>query len=186
MRLFTGISLPETLRARVADLLAGLRVAAAVHWSPPENLHITLKFIGHWPDEDVNKLEAALAAVRCPPIEIRIAGFGFFPNARRPRLFYAGVHADDTLAALAKSLDDAAAALGCAPENRPYSPHLTLARIKSNDDVKSLIKRSEVAEDSYIGTFAADRFHLYQSKPGPRGSVYTPLATYPLSSGAAA
>ena len=86
MRLFTWIHIPDAILTKLGDLQQRLRATAPIQWSPIENFHITLKFIGQWPEERLDEIRARLAAVRqAGPISIRIGGLGFFPNARSPR-----------------------------------------------------------------------------------------------------
>jgi 2'-5' RNA ligase len=186
MRLFTGIDLPAEVVRNLERLLDRLRPAARVRWSPPANLHITTRFIGEWPAERLPELETALAALPglLPgdgAIPIQVRKLGFFPNPRAPRVFWAGVDASPGLAALALETDRAVATLGLEPEGRPFSPHLTLARIKEPVDLQKLRETIAALPSLEFGDFAADRFHLYQSRLCPAGSVYTKLAEFPLA-----
>src|SRR5690348_14105182 len=167
MRLFTGIELAPQILDNLENLLRVLRPLAKLNWTRVENLHITSKFIGEWPEDRLSELKAALAAVPpFPAITINIARFGFFPNPHRPHTFFVGIHDGPALAELAKQLDEALAPLGCAREDRPYTPHLTLARVK-NDNIRDLRERIASMKNSDFGSFDAREFHLYLSKPGP-------------------
>jgi 2'-5' RNA ligase len=182
MRLFTAIDLPPEVNGRLDALIAKLRPLANIGWSPAANLHITTKFIGHWPEERLPELEAALAGMsRRTPIPIRVTGLGFFPNQKSPRVFWAGVEAPPDLGALAGDIDSALAKLGVEPESRAYSPHLTLARIKQPSRLEPLQKEIERLGPPDLGSFVADRFYLYLSKPGRSGSVYTKLSEFPFT-----
>jgi len=181
MRLFTGLDLSPEVVGRLADLLERLRPAARIAWSPPENLHITTKFIGEWPEERLAQLKAALDAIpEAPPIPVRVAGLGFYPTPRSPRVFWCGVEAPG-LAELAARTDAATRGLGIASEKRPYSPHLTLARIREKTDLRKLHARIAALEPVALGSFEACAFFLYRSQLRPTGSVYTKLAEFPLS-----
>jgi 2'-5' RNA ligase len=180
MRLFTGIALPPEVRDNLARVLEELRPLAPLRWSPVENLHITSKFIGQWPEERLAELEDALEGVGHPPgFEVAIARFGYLPNPHHPRTLFAGVRAGPELAELANRIDEALRPLGIAKEDRPYSPHLTLARIK-NEDLRELREHIAKMTNLDFGTFQVSEFHLYLSKTGPNGSIYIPLASYPL------
>jgi 2'-5' RNA ligase len=179
MRLFTAIDLPPDVTGRLDALIAKLRPLANIGWSPAANLHITTKFIGQWPEERLPLMQAALAGMgRRTPISIRVSGLGFFPNQKSPRLFWAGVEAPAELGALARDIDSALAKLGVESESRAYSPHITLARIKQAAPALTL-GLEEVGPD--FGSFVADRFYLYLSKPGRSGSVYTKLSEFPFT-----
>lgn len=180
MRLFVGLDLPAAVVGSLEALLDRLRPKAKIHWSPAANLHITTKFIGNWPDDRVDEVKAALAQLPSrPEIEVRIHQLGFFPNARSPRVFWCGVDAPG-LGELAADTDRATAALGIASEERAYSPHLTLARIKDRLDLTPLHDAVAALPSVEFGAFTARRFFLYLSKLRPTGSVYTKLAEFPL------
>jgi 2'-5' RNA ligase len=181
MRLFTAIDLPEDVRDRLDEMIGKLRPLAPITWSKAANLHITTKFIGQWPDEKLPELRKALAVPSREPVPIRMRGLGFFPNAKSPRVFWAGVEAPPELAALASDIDSAFAKLGIEPESRAYSPHLTLARIKTPSGLAAFQKAVAQLGQPDFGEFVADRFSLYLSKPGPAGSVYTKLSEFPIS-----
>ena len=137
MRLFTALDLPPEIVDRLGQLIARLKPAARIKWSPPANLHVTTKFIGEWPEERVDELKSVLASIPSrPPIAVNIHGLGFAPNPKSPRNFWCGVVAPG-LAELAADIDAATAPLGIANEKRPYSPHLTLARIKDRLDLRA-------------------------------------------------
>jgi 2'-5' RNA ligase len=182
MRLFAGIDLPAGIVDKLDHLITDLKPLARIQWSPATNLHVTTKFIGHWPEERLAEVTAALGRLGGrAPIEIRVAGLGFFPNARSPRVFWAGIDAAPGLAALAAETDRSLAVLGIEPEARAYSPHLTLARIKDPSGLAAFRERIAALGQPDFGSFTADRFYLYLSKPGPGGSVYTKLSEFPFS-----
>jgi 2'-5' RNA ligase len=184
MRLFTAIGLPEEIVANLTNLLVRLKPTARINWSPPQNLHITVKFIGEWPEQSLPELAAALAALTSrPAIPIAIEKLGFFPNPHAPRVFWTAVHAGDALPQLARDTEDVLAPLGIAKEQRPYSPHLTLARIKTPGKQPALLQAVAQLPSLDFGRFTADRFHLYRSQTAPSGSVYSQLTEFPFKSG---
>lgn len=181
MRLFTAIDLPDDLVATLAGVVAKLRPTAKIKWSPKENFHITTKFIGEWPEPRLDELERALGALGPrEPIPIELRGIGYFPNPHSPRIFLAAVHAPAALAELAGETDAALERLGIAAEKRPFSPHLTLARIKEPVPLQGLLQAVAALPSTDFGAFTADRFHLYQSRLNPAGSVYTKLSDFPF------
>jgi 2'-5' RNA ligase len=182
MRLFTGIDLPAEVVTNLENLLVLLKPAASINWSPPENLHVTTKFIGEWPDDRLDELKTALHTLPArPAIPIAIGKLGFFPNPHLPRVFWAGIHAGEALAQLARETEDALAPLGIAREQRAFSPHLTLARIKTPGKQPALLQAVAQLPSLEFGAFTADRFFLYRSQTAPSGSVYTKLAEFPLA-----
>jgi RNA 2',3'-cyclic 3'-phosphodiesterase len=183
MRLFTGFDLPPAVVRTLEALLDRLRPAARVKWSPLANLHVTIRFIGEWPEHRLPDLQRALGALpKHPPIPIHVRNLGFFPNPHSPRVLWAGVEASPDLAALASETDRVLERLDLKPEGRPFSPHLTLARIKEPVPLQKLRETVAALPSLDFGSFSADRFFLYRSRLGPAGSVYTKLAEFPLSS----
>ncbi|MGO9263012.1 MAG: RNA 2',3'-cyclic phosphodiesterase [Bryobacteraceae bacterium] len=181
MRLFTGLDLAPEVAGRLADLLERLRPAARIAWSPPANLHITTKFIGEWPEERLEELQLALAALGGrAPIPVHVGALGFYPNPRSPRVFWCGVEAPG-LAELAGDTDAATVRLGIESEKRAYSPHLTLARIRERVDLRILQERIAALGTVDLGRFEVRSFFLYRSQLRPAGSLYTKLAEFPLS-----
>ncbi len=179
MRLFTAIDLPSTVLDTLEGLLERLKPTARLKWSPRQNLHITTKFIGEWPETRRAELEAALRDLgRFEPIPIALRGLGFFPNSHAPRVFWVGVEAGPALAELARRTDAALARLGVPAETRPFSPHLTLARIKEPVPLGPLRQAIAKLESVEFGQFEADRFYLYLSELRPTGSVYTKLSEF--------
>jgi 2'-5' RNA ligase len=179
MRLFTAIDLPQEVLAALSGLITRLRPTARVRWSPVSNLHITTKFIGEWPDERLGELVAALQALPArEPIPIEVRGLGFFPNPHSPHVFWAAVHAGPALAELARQTEGALERLGIPAEKRPFSPHLTLARIKEPVPMQGLQQAIASLPAADFGAFMADRFHLYRSQLNSAGSVYTKLSDF--------
>jgi len=194
MRIFIGIDLEDDVREKIARFLEGVRgFAPDARWVRPESLHITVKFIGEQKPEQVEAMAERLRQVEETTIDIRLGGHGFFPTAKSPRVFWIGIRAGPELAALAASIDAAVAELGVAREDRPFSPHLTLARggggsgspkrqksDRPNSSFAVLNKRLETMGDLDFGAMTAREFILYQSQLSPKGSKYTKLQRFPL------
>ena len=193
MRLFVGLDIPDEIRARIGEYMeAQRRYAPEARWVRPESLHVTLKFIGEFPEERLEELKTALGWVGGQPFEVTFRDVGFF-TPRSPRVFWVGVHSGYELGALAKSVDDTTAKLGVAREEREYSPHLTLARVGSGRPAGSprdrnkpkmmgLKAQMEGRPQPEFGTMRATEFILYRSKTLPSGAEYTKLARFPLIS----
>jgi len=199
MRLFTGLSIGSDVLRNLESVLNELRPTAGIRWSPRENLHITTKFIGHWADEKLPLLQTALAEMEPrPSFRVEVSGFGYYPNPHRPTVLFAAVHENPSLTALAAGIDAALERIGCEPETRPYSPHITLARIGSHrghnehkDREEIIALREKIASmvnmnQSEFGSFVPAAFHLYLSQSSPGGSVYRILSSYPLAENTAA
>lgn len=186
MRTFIAIDLPESLHAALHREQSALRRAAPeARWTRPEGVHLTLKFLGEITDRQGEEVREALAALA--PFEkfsVEVKGFGFFPDSRRPRVFWVGVEAPPALAELARKVEQALARLGFAPENRPYKPHLTLARFKEPRPQPALLaalhERTQGTTDAFsLGRFEVSEFFLYESKLTPAGAEYRKLARFP-------
>ena len=135
MRIFIGIDLDPEVRGRISRFLEGVQgFAPDARWVRPESLHITLKFIGEQTPERVEAIAERLRRVKGGEFEIRSGGYGFFPTAKAPRVFWIGIQAGPQLAELAEKIDMAVAELGIPREDRPFSPHLTLARAGAGED----------------------------------------------------
>jgi 2'-5' RNA ligase len=182
LRLFTAVDPSDQVHQRLVTLLDRLRPTARLRWTKPENLHLTLKFIGEYPDSDLARLEEALRGVEWQSFPVRMQGLGFFPHARAPRVFWVGVEAGTELGALAGRIDQALVELGVPAERRPYSPHLTLARIDGQAPLSRLHRTIQDLDSVEFGAFQPDCFSLYKSQPGPGGSVYTRIRDFGTTS----
>jgi len=181
MRLFVGIGLPAGIAATLDHLIEDLKRHAAARWSPVANLHITTKFIGEWPEARLDEMRAALGTVaKRPPLTIALRGLGWSPNPHSPRIFWVPVAGGEALRDLAADTERAIKPLGVAAEKRAYTPHLTLARVKPETDLRALRQQVAALPTQDWGTFEAREFELYRSQPGAAGSVYTALDRFLL------
>jgi len=187
MRAFIAIDLPGTIHAALSEKQRAFRASCPeARWTRPEGIHLTLKFLGEISDAQVKQVTDALASLgRFEVFEIDVKGFGFFPDARRPRVFWAGLEAPPALAELAARVEAAMEPLGFAKERRPFTPHLTLARFQIPRPQAALQKLLEqevgvVREPPLLGRFAVSEFFLYESKLSPHGAEYAKVARFPL------
>ena len=197
MRIFVALDIDESIRERISRFLDGVRAFAPdARWVRPESLHVTLKFIGEKPNEEVERIKQAMAAVRAAPVSMTFGGYGFFPTAKSARVFWLGLEAGPELADLASTLDQTTVALGVPKEERPFSPHLTMARGGGGSGAPARQKGDrpnrvfQVLQDKLaalpaveFGTMTAREFFLFQSQLGRGGSRYTKIAAYPLEAG---
>ena len=193
MRLFVGLEIDPRIRKHIDTFMQGVRnFAPDVRWVSPESLHITLKFIGWWPEERLAELKRALSTVRGEPTEIAFTGTGFFPTPRAARVFWIGIEAGRQLADLAAQVEAAVEPLGIAREQRSFAPHLTLARTGSgrpqrgredreNPHFKRLQAKLAAMPTPHFGKMRPREFFLYESKPSPKGAQYTRLERFPLA-----
>ena len=180
MRLFVALEIPEPVRERLAALIVAMRPAATkAKWVRPENLHVTLKFLGEAAPEKLNAIGEALCCARSEaPIEVRFRGLGSFPNEKRTRVLWAGVEGSANLAALAASVDSVVASAGFPKETRPFFPHLTLARFDPPGIPPALSKAITANSTHDFGLLRTGTFHLIQSKLKPTGAEYTTLRSF--------
>lgn len=188
MRLFVALEIPAAVRDNLAAQVAELRELSAKvadkrpRWVRPENLHVTLKFIGEVAPTKLAGIRDALSAIRSDaPVEIKFRGLGFFPNEQHPRVLWAGLDASANLPPLAGDIDGALETQGIALERRPFTPHLTLARIEPpglHEKLRAAIQKNGARE---FGSFQTREFYLIESKLKPSGAEYTTLASYPFT-----
>jgi 2'-5' RNA ligase len=187
VRLFVGIEIPQPVCREVKRRTAGLRDRLPrARWVDPDVLHLTLLFLGEVAAESLGELAAALrsAFAPLPPLGLRLSGAGTFPPGRPARVAWLGVEAPRELAALqAGAVAAAAAAVGHEPEDRPYHPHITLARCPSPWP-RPAAEKFVAALPGEIGPpFTASRGLLIESKLSPRRPSYRHLAELPLAGG---
>jgi RNA 2',3'-cyclic 3'-phosphodiesterase len=184
MRLFVALELIDEVRAALTSFIAQLKpLCRSASWARAEGMHVTLKFIGHAvADADAEKLAAVRAALAqvtsSAAVEMRFRGTGFFPNARRPNVFWCGIEASPNLAALAGEIDRALEPLGIPREERPFVPHLTLARFKSHEGAKALVRQAGQYAEREFGSARETQFHLFESKLRPDGAEHNKIASY--------
>ena len=190
MRLFTAIELPESVRAHllaVRDRLGSqLDAGGAVTWVKPENLHVTLKFLGEVPDAAVGGLVESLARIEVPPMRLVADHMVYFPKRGPVRVIAAGLGGDvHELARLYEQMEAACAALGFPPEGRAYTPHATIGRTRiTRRGGGAFNVRGVPLDDAFPGpSFTATGFVLMKSQLNPKGSVYTPAAHFPREPG---
>jgi len=184
MRLFIAIEIPESIRSAFTSLLKDFRaLAPQLKWVRPENLHVTLKFLGETDPEKLGPLQSFLSDVRtAEPVHLEFRGLGVFPNEKRPRVFWAGMEASPNLKTLAADIDQAVHQLGFSLEERSYAPHLTLSRISLPDIPPILLQAIHEKSRQTFGSIRATEFHLIESKLKPAGAEYTTVQSFHFAS----
>lgn len=195
MRIFVAIDIDPAIRERLVRFLEGVRgfaTAQEVRWVRPESLHLTLKFIGETGPERAEQIRRALGAVRAQATDFSFKGFGFFPTAKAPRVFWIGVQPGLNFSILAGGVDSALAPFSPTRERAPYIPHLTLARAGSgrpqrgpgdapNPRFQKLQEHLARGPEPDFGTMTAREFFLYESKLAPGGAEYRKIERFALS-----
>ncbi len=169
MRLFIGIPLHEAVVAELTALTDGLKSPSdGLRWSAPAGWHITLQFLGSTTAGQYDCVTAGLRQIQHAPFDVQLEPPGFFDRAG---VFFAGVRVSPALMVLQQQVVAATKPCGFVPEDRPYHPHITLARDKSGGKALRKLKTRVPGEAKFSG-FRASEFRLYQSFPGPGGSRY--------------
>lgn len=188
IRAFIALDLPPATQESIEKQTARLRQTLGndvIRWVSPHNMHLTLKFLGSVPVSHLDFLKRMLAqaADSQPQFDLQIGGFGSFPNSKRPRVLWVGIHAPASLASLQKTIADGANRLGYEKEARAFSPHLTIGRVRQGINGQELQKIGNAISTiqlGKIGTARVDSVHLYQSDLNSEGSTYTKLFSTPL------
>jgi 2'-5' RNA ligase len=185
LRTFIAIELPGDLREHIYARTSGLRsVARSVKWVPAENLHITLKFLGNMPETLLPEIEKAIreAVTSLSAFEMVFTGAGAFPESPKkpPRVVWVGVEAPDVLYEVQRGVEAAMAPLGFEPETRPYSPHLTIGRVRQPPRGGLLRREMETLEGEKFGKVLVGEVALMKSTLHPAGARYERLFSFPL------
>ncbi len=188
MRLFVALEIPAEVREKLASLIKVLHKAAeqslgtAPRWELPENLHVTLKFIGEVAAARLAPICSALASMPSgEPITLKFRGLGFFPNEKNPKVLWAGIEGSPNLATLAANLERALQHLGIPREQRAFKAHLTLARFDPPGSTGRLRAAIEQNATRVFGSLHARAFHLIESELKPSGAEYTTVQSFPFA-----
>jgi 2'-5' RNA ligase len=184
IRAFLAIELPDSLRVGLAQVQEELkRSRADVRWVPVGNIHLTLKFFGNVPEDEIDPLARAArdAAAETAPLQLQVTNAGAFPSPNAPRVVWLGLGGDVLpLTQLYYRLEKAFATLGYLPEGRAFNPHLTLGRVKSPANRERLARLLAKLPPVDWPPFTVKELILFQSVLSPKGSKYTPLKVIPL------
>lgn len=177
MRLFVGLELPWELREHLSRLAGGLPGAK---WVPPDNYHLTLRFIGEQPAYRAEEIDHALAGLKARGFALSVAGVGTFSKAGRPTALWAGVERSEPLDLLRGKVETALQRVGLEPERRRFSPHVSLARLDgvSGPKLAAFVQAHNLFRAEPV---PIEHFTLFSSKLGKDHSVYTPEIEYELS-----
>ena len=191
IRAFIAIELSPDILNQIGGLQARLKrevPSGLVRWARPEGIHLTLKFLGDIPTEQVEAIAEAMREACAPhaPFALAVEGMGCFPNPSRPRVIWVGIdEPGGALARLQRDVERAVRPLGFPPEGRPFRPHLTLGRVKGRDRGAIQTLGETVCRTSFgAGQMDVASVHLIRSDLLPGGAVHTELASAPLGGAA--
>lgn len=179
MRSFIAIELPEGVKSAISELQQELKKCRAdIRWVKPDNIHLTLKFLGDTEEKSLGKIvEAAKAACAGNGgFALETRGVGVFPDMRAPRVLWVGISDSDSLTGLQKDIENGLAKLGFSPEKRRFSPHLTLGRFRSSSGKEGLYDKIEEYKYLSLGLIEVKTIFLIKSDLTPSGAEYTKIA----------
>jgi 2'-5' RNA ligase len=190
LRSFIAVEMPTGIQSAIAQSTASLKNAlprTLIRWVAPQNVHLTLKFLGDVSPANLERLAGMLKAETAlhEMFSIVVGGLGAFPNPRRARVIWIGLEAPPALESLRRGVEAAAAQMGYAPEERPFSPHLTLGRVGQNISTSELQRIRTALDETKVGMLGSvcvEAVHILKSDLRPGGSIYTRLYSLPLKS----
>lgn len=187
IRSFLAIELPEAIRRKIEEVQKDLKLSHAdVRWVSPEKIHLTLKFFG---SIDGSRIDPIVKSIGGPtqtssPFSLAVRGMGAFPHLKNPRVIWMGlVDEKEILPSFQRELEKELRKIGFESEDRPFHPHLTLGRMKSNRGRDELIGRMEKYREEQFGDFQVEKVVLFKSDLRPSGPIYTPLKELRLGLG---
>jgi len=171
------------LSAEIGGCIEDLkRTNADISWVRAANLHITLKFLGDTEEDRIRAIEEGLARVSgvCRSFSLRFSGVGTFPGGKRPRVVWVDAEDSQGLTILKQIVEDKLASIGIVSDDRPFSPHLTIGRVRSLRNLPSLLRAMEELNDRDFGMMDVQAFSLMRSTLRPTGAEYSPIKEFPL------
>lgn len=176
MRLFVGLEIPDGIKSHVGMVCSGV---AGARWQSPEQMHITLRFIGEVGQSHIPDINSALGRILVPSFRLQLRGVDIFGEPNRPRMLWAGVEPMAPIQHLRDKVEQALVRTGLDAETRKYKPHLTLARF-GREKPRRLADYLTGNHDFATESFPVGEFVLFESRLGHTGSTYVPLERYAL------
>lgn len=179
MRAFVAIDLDPGIKRSLSDLIRRLKKAGpeGTSWAREAGMHLTLKFLGEIDESRSEAVALAMDEAVIPgrPFPLQVRGTGYFPNARLPRVLWAGIAPSAELDSLQARLESGLSAIGFERETRPFHPHLTLGRVRSASGVRNALIELDLQKNADFGTMTASKITLFRSVLGPSGAEYSVL-----------
>ena len=184
IRTFIAVEIPANIRQKLAEVSDELsRLGVDAKWVPKENFHITLKFLGNVKAELIANVSEVVKSVvdQTSSFDIALAGLGAFPRLSRPSVVWVGIsEGTSEIKSLAEHIDSKLVNLGFEREARPFSGHVTLARIRTLKNIDKLREKIEILKDQYIGAFGVKSVVVMKSDLQRTGPIYTPISEFEL------
>ncbi|MGQ9693191.1 MAG: RNA 2',3'-cyclic phosphodiesterase [Thermodesulfobacteriota bacterium] len=184
IRSFLAIEIPAILHHPMEHLQSKLKETQAdVKWVAPQNMHLTIKFFGAISPEKLAQASQIIQPIvaQCRPFSITISGLSCFPSPHRPRVIWLGINKGNReIALLQKEIEEKLLAAGFPAEERAFTPHLTMGRVRSGRNLSEFHHCLVGNQNWEVGTFEAREIVLFKSDLKPTGAIYTRLRTFPF------
>ena len=184
MRCFVAIDVSEEVRFSIGGAIEQMRgLSKGVRWVPPDHVHLTLKFLGEADNAMLLQIQERLSLLcsRHAPFALTVSGTGGFPNLRRPNVLWVGIDESGPLSLLNRDIEQSMAELGFEREEKRFSPHLTVGRVKSKDGLEAVIREWITFKDAVFGTITVGETLLMKSALKPGGAEYSKIAGFKLA-----
>ncbi len=184
IRCFIAVPLPKEVQTYLSQLQNHFKTLNLhARWVSPENIHLTLKFLGDIETASITQIRKNLTSTikSFKQFEVLLGESGVFPNYSRPRVFWVGLRdPEDHLRQINQSIENALQELGFPKEKKQFSPHLTIARIKSTKKIDRFLEEVKIFKPTPLKAFEISKINLYRSQLTPQGSIYTVLEKFCL------
>ncbi|MBI39388.1 MAG: RNA 2',3'-cyclic phosphodiesterase [Leptospiraceae bacterium] len=170
-RIFIALTLPDNIIQELAGLQSGL---PDIRWNPPEQMHITLKFLGNVNEEMVESLSSEIQSMEFKPASVRISGVGQFAQRKAPPVLWAGLDPEDRLQEIFRSIESMANALGFSREKRAFRPHITLGRLRRSNP-RRLHEYLELHHNFSTDIFLLNEVVMFSSRLNSEGALHEPV-----------
>jgi 2'-5' RNA ligase len=183
MRTFIALDIEENVRQNISNFMEKVSALQnkGVKFVESNNLHVTIKFIGDIPQENVDSVISTLGEIASEPFEVDIKGIGGFPsNDRQPRVLWVGIEKNEALLRLFDAVDRRLFTAGISRDQKPFYPHLTIARAKT-EIKQELMDLIQIYRTKYFGSFQVKEFYLFKSELTGKGPIYSKIKAFPLN-----
>lgn len=185
IRAFLAVDPPEEIFREIIKIQERLRktIKGDIRWVRPEGIHLTLKFFGYVYQSDVANISLVVKnnVAGMKALTLNVRNLGAFPTVTRPRVLWLGIDGDtEALISLQAKTDTGFHEYGFKKEERPFRPHLTLARVKEPKELVGLAEAVKKNEDYVAGSFTVNGLTLFKSDLRPTGALYTKLSDFPF------
>lgn len=183
MRCFIALDVSGGVRHSIAGVIETVKgLSRSVRWVSPGRIHLTLKFLGEVSAETAGRIQEQLSLLcgRHGPFVLTVSGAGGFPDLRHPNVLWAGINESEPLMLLHRDLEQSMAGLGFGKEDKPFSPHLTIGRVKGREGLEDVVREWSGLKDMIFGSISVEEILLVKSTLKPSGAEYSRMAGFKL------